>query len=92
MSSTAPDYTADCLAAKDADADAIVLLIATADQGNKIADDCARQNYTPAWVIPGEAIGPGYLERLVQQHHQQRAGVMPWFVEGSRRPRTSTPR
>ena len=42
VSSTAPDYTANCLAAKDADAEMLMLLIATADTGRKIADDCAR--------------------------------------------------
>ena len=80
ISSTAPDYTADCLAAKDADADAIVLLIATADQGNKVADDCARQDYTPAWVIPGAAIGPGYLNDSFNNAINN-APVMPWFVK-----------
>ena len=54
VSSTAPDYTANCLAAKGAGAKLLVLLIATADLGNKIADDCARQNYKPGWFIPGK--------------------------------------
>jgi branched-chain amino acid transport system substrate-binding protein len=79
VSSTAPDYTATCLAAKDAGADILALLIATADQGNKIANDCARQNYKPGWLIPGEAIGPGYLKTNAFNNAYNAAGVQPWF-------------
>jgi len=60
-SNNAPDYTATCLAAQSAGAQILVLGIATATEGNTIAQDCARQNYKPDWIIPGEAIGPGYL-------------------------------
>jgi len=79
VSSTAPDYTANCLAAKDAGADILMLLIPTADEGNKIANDCARQNYKPGWIIPGEAIGAGYLENKAFNNTFNAAGVQPWF-------------
>jgi branched-chain amino acid transport system substrate-binding protein len=79
VSSTAPDYTANCLAAKEADADILMLLIGTADTGRKIADDCARQNYEPAWILPGEAIGAGYLETDAFNNTFNAAGVLPWF-------------
>jgi branched-chain amino acid transport system substrate-binding protein len=79
VSSTAPDYTANCLAAKDAGADILMLLIPTADEGRKIADDCARQNYKPAWIIPGEAIGAGYLKTNAFNNAFNAAGVLPWF-------------
>ena len=79
VSSTAPDYTANCLAAKDAGADSLMLLIPTADEGRKIADDCARQNYKPAWIIPGEAIGAGYLKTNAFNNAFNAAGVLPWF-------------
>jgi branched-chain amino acid transport system substrate-binding protein len=79
VSSTAPDYTANCLAAKDADAEILMLLIGTADTGRKIADDCARQNYKPAWILPGEAIGAGYLETNAFNNTFNAAGVLPWF-------------
>jgi branched-chain amino acid transport system substrate-binding protein len=78
VSSTAPDYTANCLAAKGAGAKLLVLLIATADLGNKIADDCARQNYKPGWFIPGEAIGTGYLTKAFNNTYNA-VGVQPWF-------------
>jgi branched-chain amino acid transport system substrate-binding protein len=79
VSSTAPDYTANCLAAKDAHADILMLLVATADTGSKIADDCARQNYKPAWILPGEAIGAGYLKSNSFNNTFNAAGVLPWF-------------
>lgn len=82
VSSTAPDYTANCLAAKDAGADIVMLLIPTADEGRKIADDCARQNYKPAWIIPGEAIGAGYLKTNAFNNAFNAAGVLPWFSKG----------
>jgi len=81
VSSTAPDYTANCLAAKDAGAAILMLLIPTADEGNKIADDCARQNYKPAWIIPGEAIGSGYLKTNAFNNTFNAAGVLPWFAK-----------
>ncbi len=79
VSSTAPDYTANCLAAKDADADILMLLVATADTGRKISDDCARQNYKPAWILPGAAIGAGYLKSNSFNNTFNAAGVLPWF-------------
>ena len=81
VSSTAPDYTANCLAAKDAGADVVMLLIPTADEGRKIADDCARQNYKPSWIIPGEAIGAGYLKTDAFNNAFNAAGVLPWFAK-----------
>ncbi len=81
VSSTAPDYTATCLAAKEKKTQAIVLLIADADQGIKIADDCARQDFTPSWVLPGEAISDGYLEPDSFDKALNNAPVIPWFVK-----------
>jgi branched-chain amino acid transport system substrate-binding protein len=79
VASDAPDYTAPCLAAKQADAEILALLIATADEGIKIADDCARQGYTPGWFLPGEAISAGYLESKSFNGTYDNVGVRPWF-------------
>jgi len=78
VSSTAPDYTANCLAAQQAGAQALVLLVPTAAEGQTIASDCARQNYKPAYIIPGEAIGPGYL-KLQFNNAINNAPIQPWF-------------
>jgi branched-chain amino acid transport system substrate-binding protein len=78
VSSTAPDYTASCLAAQQAGTQALVLLVPTAAEGQTIASDCARQNYKPAYIIPGEAIGPGYLKPQFANAINN-APVQPWF-------------
>jgi branched-chain amino acid transport system substrate-binding protein len=78
VSSTAPDYTASCLAAQQSGAQAMVLLVPTAAEGQTIASDCARQNYKPAYIIPGEAIGAGYLKADFNKAINN-APVQPWF-------------
>jgi branched-chain amino acid transport system substrate-binding protein len=79
VSSTAPDYTASCIAAKDANAKMLALLIPTADEGLKIADDCARQGFKPGWFIAGEAIGGGYLKSKAFNNAYNTVGTQPWF-------------
>jgi branched-chain amino acid transport system substrate-binding protein len=79
ISSTAPDYTATCLAAKDKNAQALVLLLATADTGSKLVNDCARQGYHPSVILPGEAIGAGYLKTTSFNHALNNSPVEPWF-------------
>jgi branched-chain amino acid transport system substrate-binding protein len=78
VSSTAPDYTASCLAAQQAGAQALVLLVPTAAEGQTIAGDCARQNYKPAYIIPGEAVGSGYLTADFNNAINN-APTQPWF-------------
>jgi branched-chain amino acid transport system substrate-binding protein len=53
--SVEPNYTAQCLAAKQAGAGAMFLLYAPA-AAQVIATDCARQGYTPKYVMEGGAI------------------------------------
>ncbi|HEY1829489.1 MAG TPA: ABC transporter substrate-binding protein [Acidimicrobiales bacterium] len=79
VSSTAADYTASCLAAQQAGAKSIVLLVPTAAEGQTIAGDCARQGYKPAYIIPGEAIGPGYLKLAAFDNGINNAPTQPWF-------------
>jgi len=79
VSSTAADYTANCLAAQSAKTQMMVLLIPTADEGNKIATSCAQQNYHPEWWVPGEAIGPGYLTTPSFENTYNSSGTQPWY-------------
>jgi branched-chain amino acid transport system substrate-binding protein len=53
--STAPNYTAQCLAAKQAGVQALVLLYAPA-VAKTIAASCSQQNYNPTYVMEGGAI------------------------------------
>jgi branched-chain amino acid transport system substrate-binding protein len=79
VSSTAPDYTASCLAAQSAGVEAFILLVAGADEGQKIAEDCARQSFAPTYVLPGEAIGAGYLSSTNFNNAFSNAPTQPWF-------------
>jgi branched-chain amino acid transport system substrate-binding protein len=53
--SVEPNYTAQCLAAKQSGATALFLLYAPAT-AQVIASDCARQSFTPKYVMEGGAI------------------------------------
>src|ERR1700733_2060718 len=79
VSSTATDYTASCLAAEQSGAKALILLVPTASEGQVIAGDCQRQNYTPSYIIPGEAIGAGYLASSAFNGAFTSAPTLPWF-------------
>ena len=66
---TQPDYTSQCLAAKQAGAEAVILGIDGASV-RRFASDCARQNYKPKiggadLVITADLLGDKNLEGLV---------------------------
>ena len=79
VSSTATDYTANCLAAEQKGAKGLVLYVPTASEGQVIAGDCQRQGYTPSYIIPGEAIGAGYLGSSAFNSAFASALSLPWF-------------
>ena len=79
VSSFAPDYTASCLAAEQRGVKALVLIIPTAAEGQTIAGDCQRQNYNPSYIIPGEAVGAGYLKSASFNKAFTSSPTLPWF-------------
>jgi branched-chain amino acid transport system substrate-binding protein len=79
VSSTATDYTASCLTAEQKGVKGLILLVPTASEGQVIAGDCQRQNYTPSYIIPGEAIGAGYLQSSAFNNAFTSAPTLPWF-------------
>jgi branched-chain amino acid transport system substrate-binding protein len=81
VSSSAADYTATCLAAKDAGVDIMELGVATYDTGLNIAKSCARQGYHPAWIIPGEAISDKYLGSPLFNNAFGSPADLPWFAD-----------
>ena len=58
---------------------ALILLVPTASEGQVIAGDCQRQSYTPSYIIPGEAIGAGYLASAAFNNAFTSAPTLPWF-------------
>lgn len=79
VSSTATDYTASCLAAQQKGVKGLILLVPTSSEGQVIAGDCQRQNYSPSYIIPGEAIGAGYLQSAAFNNAFTSAPTLPWF-------------
>ena len=58
---SAPSYTAQCLAAKQADAQALIIDASYA-AGSRFAPACAQQGYSPVYVIPSGAFDNQYLQ------------------------------
>jgi branched-chain amino acid transport system substrate-binding protein len=79
VSSTATDYTASCLTAQQKGVKGLILLVPTASEGQVIAGDCQRQNYSPSYIIPGEAIGAGYLQSAAFNNAFTSSPTLPWF-------------
>ena len=79
VSSTATDYTASCLTAEQKGVKGLILLVPSAAEGQVIAGDCQRQNYSPSYIIPGEAIGAGYLASAAFNNAFTSAPTLPWF-------------
>jgi branched-chain amino acid transport system substrate-binding protein len=79
VSSTATDYTASCLAAEQKGVKGLILLVPTSSEGQVIAGDCQRQNYSPSYIIPGEAVGAGYLQSAAFNNAFTSAPTLPWF-------------
>jgi branched-chain amino acid transport system substrate-binding protein len=57
----APSYTAQCLAAKQAGAQALIIDASYA-AGSRFAPACAQQGYSPVYVIPSGAFDNHYLQ------------------------------
>jgi len=80
VSSSATDYTAQCVAAQQANAAAMIILAAPTTAAT-IATDCARQNYKPIYAMEGAAVNfttaestPGLMNKLVAAYNN-----MPYF-------------
>lgn len=64
ISATAPNYTAQCLAAKQAGADGLWVGDGSAVTA-RVVEDCAKQGYTPTLVTIGTGLGPEMLKSSV---------------------------
>jgi branched-chain amino acid transport system substrate-binding protein len=60
IAATAPDYTAQCVAAKQAHINGL-FIGDTAVVASKVATNCTQQDYHPVYVIPGASLGSGML-------------------------------
>lgn len=58
ISATAPNYTAQCVAAQQDHIDGLIIAAASVAEAQSLASDCNRQGYKPALMLQGEALGP----------------------------------
>lgn len=58
VSASTPNYTAVCLAAKNAGVDALAIVSASPQENQRIFDNCATQNYSPIVLNNGSTFGP----------------------------------
>jgi branched-chain amino acid transport system substrate-binding protein len=56
ISVSAPNYTAQCLAAKSSGAEALFVVTANPVEIERVAADCARQGYTPIEITAGGSV------------------------------------
>ncbi len=79
IAATAPNYTAQCVAAQQAKVSAIFVGDASAII-SRVAANCAQQSYTPIWITEGEGFGlqmaatPGLKDKLWSDY-----GTAPFF-------------
>jgi branched-chain amino acid transport system substrate-binding protein len=78
-STSAPDYTAQCVGLRDAGAQVV---FGYAGQ-TKIAADCARQGYHPVWVVAQGAIAAQYRKNANFDGTVGPLGTWPWFVDST---------
>lgn len=64
IAAAAPNYTAQCLAAKQAGADGLWVGDASAVTA-RVVEDCAKQGYTPTLITIGTGLGPEMLKSTV---------------------------
>mgnify|MGYP001601872908 FL=1 len=58
VSASTPNYTAVCLAAKNAGVDALAIVSASPQENQRVFDNCATQNYSPIVLNNGSTFGP----------------------------------
>jgi branched-chain amino acid transport system substrate-binding protein len=79
-SETAPDYTAECLAMKQAGVDA---LFSAGPPSNRVADDCARQNYHPLYIGSEGTIDSDMLSDPNLNGAFQDQQGFPWMLDNT---------
>ncbi|MGX7678442.1 ABC transporter substrate-binding protein [Jatrophihabitans sp. DSM 45814] len=77
FSASAPDYTAQCLAMKNAKADAVEL----AGSGTRIVDACAKQGYKPIWIVSSGSFNSAMRENANFDGTAGNIGSFPWFLD-----------
>ena len=82
ISSSSPDYTAECLSIIDAGADYVMLGAATPAAALRLASDCDTQSYTGKWGMFGGVIVPKVMrENYPGVRIDLALNAFPWFTD-----------
>jgi branched-chain amino acid transport system substrate-binding protein len=83
FSASAPNYTAQCLAAKAAGVDALFAGGNVPTANERVYDDCAQQGYRPLVMYDASTFTLGDLKDTAVQKAAGITGTIPWFVNNS---------
>jgi branched-chain amino acid transport system substrate-binding protein len=72
----APDYTAQCVAAKEAGVQALFAVVAP-----RVASDCDQQGYSPIWIESQGAYDASLRENTNFKYITGDVGDFPWFLD-----------
>jgi branched-chain amino acid transport system substrate-binding protein len=82
ISSSAPDYTAECLSIKEKETDYVMLGAATTSAALRLAKDCGTQGYEGQWGLFGGVIYPKVMRENDPGTKLALAlNSFPWFAE-----------
>lgn len=83
FSSSAPNYTAQCLAAQQAGVQALFVAGANQSANERVLDNCASQHYQPAAVAAVGTLGNAAAKDPQIPVEWGYTGTIPWFVKNA---------
>jgi branched-chain amino acid transport system substrate-binding protein len=81
FSSSAPNYTAQCLAAQQAGVEALFVAGANQSANERVLDNCASQHYQPAAIAAVGTLGNAAAKDSQIPVEWGYTGTLPWFVK-----------
>jgi branched-chain amino acid transport system substrate-binding protein len=83
FSTSSPDYTAQCVAARSSGAQAMFVASTVPSAEQRLFDDCAQQGYHPTALLAGQGITTSIAEDPNVPVAWGLVGSIPWFVRSA---------
>jgi branched-chain amino acid transport system substrate-binding protein len=83
FAASAPNYTAQCLAAQQAGVDALFVAGASQSANQRVLDNCASQHYQPAAIAAVGTLGSAAAKDSQIPVEWGYTGTLPWFVQNA---------
>jgi branched-chain amino acid transport system substrate-binding protein len=83
FSSSAPNYTAQCVAAQQAGVEALFVAGANQSANQRVLDNCASQHYQPAAIAAVGTLGSASAKDRQIPVQWGYTGTLPWFVKNA---------